>query len=127
VLTSSLLDCFFLVSGGGLDTADITSCRKGEPRWWEPVAGGGRCEIPDCERGIGPTNRTADDADMMSSPGPITGGAKYPSLACIQKNADIDSKPDLSDLLDVQHLERATDPLKNYPAVMVKTPAFDSR
>jgi hypothetical protein len=29
-LTSSLLDCFFLVSDSGLDTEDITSCRKGE-------------------------------------------------------------------------------------------------
>jgi hypothetical protein len=55
---------------------------------------------------------TANDADMMSSPGPIMSGAKRPSLACTQKTADIDSKPNLSDLLDVQHLERATDPLK---------------
>jgi hypothetical protein len=53
VLTSSLLDCFFLVSGSGLDTADITSCRRGEPWWWESVAVEGKWKVPDCERGIG--------------------------------------------------------------------------
>ena len=31
VLTSSFLDCFFLVSDSGVETVDITSCRRGEP------------------------------------------------------------------------------------------------
>ena len=53
VLTSSLLDCFILVSDSGLDTADIASCRRGEPRWWESVAAGGKWKVPDCERGTG--------------------------------------------------------------------------
>ena len=53
MLTSSLLDCFFLVSGSGLDTADITSCRRGEPWWWESVAVEGKWKVPDCERGTG--------------------------------------------------------------------------
>ena len=55
MLTSSRLDCFFLVSDNGLDTADIASCRRGEPWWWwcESVAPGGKWKVPDCERGTG--------------------------------------------------------------------------
>lgn len=53
VLTSSLLDCFFLVSGSGLVAADIASCRRGEPWWCESVAVEGKWKVPDCERGMG--------------------------------------------------------------------------
>ena len=53
MLTSSLLDCFFLVSGRGLDVADIASWRRGELLWWESVAAEGKWKVPDCERGTG--------------------------------------------------------------------------
>ena len=53
MLTSSLLDCFFLVSDRGVDTADIASCRRGDPWWWESVVVVGKWKVPDCERGTG--------------------------------------------------------------------------
>ena len=110
VLTSSLLDCLFLSLGADWD---ITSCRRGEPWWWEPVAVGGRCKVPDHERGIGPTNRDDQRHGYDEQPWANHGWRKVPiPRLSTFFYVDIGSKPDLSDLLDVQPLEHATDPLK---------------